>query len=204
MPKRPGITLEKIVDASLELLQSEGEQALTLAALAKHLGIKAPSLYNHVTSAADLQRALRLRGLTALHRALQTAAVGRAGSDALTAVCHAYRTFAQAQPALYRLTLAATEHDDEALQAAGAACLDVILATLRAYPLEGDEALHATRCLRSSLHGFVSLEIIESGFAMPLDLDTSFEHLVRQLDKMLREWSASEVGAANPRATLRP
>lgn len=188
MAKRPGITLDRIVAVSLELIQVEGEHALTFAALAKKLGIKAPSLYNHVASVTELRRELRLRGLTQLRSALQLAATGRAGSDALYALCHAYRTFAQTQPALYRMTLAATKQGDDASHAEAEAGLAVILAILRAYQLQDEQALHATRCLRSALHGFVSLEIIEEGFALPLDLDTSFALLVKQLDKMLREW----------------
>ncbi|MCH8552306.1 MAG: WHG domain-containing protein [Natronospirillum sp.] len=186
MPKRPGVNQDRLVEASLELIQEQGEQGLTFVALAKKLGIKPPSLYNHVRSIDDLKYILRLRGLRLLESDLKNAVIGRSESAALHSLCHAYRHFAQTQPALYRMTLASTEHDDADLQAAGRASLEVLLAVLSGYGLEGERALHAIRCLRSALHGFVSLEIA-GGFAMPLDLDDSFELLIRQQEQGLRE-----------------
>ena len=187
MAKRPGLTLEKIVDAALELAQRNGETAVTLGALAKHFGVKPPSLYNHVKNLAELKREMRLRGLLALHQRLQDACMGLAGRDALFALCQAYRSFGREQPALYQMTLAATEMDDDALYQAGRKLLTLIFAVLQAYQLEDEELIHATRCLRSALHGFVSLENSQ-GFAMPTDLDVSYTHLIQHLDSMLTHW----------------
>jgi len=53
----------------------------------------------------------------------------------------------------------------------------VVLSVLTGYGVEGDEALHATRALRSSLHGFVALEAA-GAFGLPLDIEGSFERLV--------------------------
>jgi hypothetical protein len=63
--------------------------------------------------------------------------------------------------------------------------VDVMLAVLRGYGLEGDEAVHATRIVRAALHGFAALET-GAGFGMPLDLDETFERLVTVLDRGLR------------------
>ena len=52
---------------------------------------------------------------------------------------------------------------------------------LRGYGVEGDDALHATRYLRSTLHGFVALEAA-GGFALDLDLNVSLDRLVAALD----------------------
>ncbi|HUA44325.1 MAG TPA: TetR-like C-terminal domain-containing protein [Solirubrobacteraceae bacterium] len=110
---------------------------------------------------------------------LQAAAAGRARRDALDAVAKAYGAYAREHPGTYAalqqpLTV---EADDEASAAAQAAVVDVVLAVLRGYGLEGDEAIHATRTLRAALHGFVSLEA-ESGFGIPLSPDESFSRLV--------------------------
>lgn len=93
-----------------------------------------------------------------MHARLQAAAVGRAGSDALAALGRAYRDFARAHPGLYALAQPTAEGSDEETRIAAHAVLDVILTALRGYGLEGDDALHATRILRSALHGFVTLE----------------------------------------------
>ena len=187
MAKRPGLTLEKLVDAALDMAQREGEGAVTLGALAKHFGVKPPSLYNHVKNLAELKKEIRLRGLQALHQRLQDACMGLAGPDALFALCMAYRTFGREQPALYQMTLAATEEEGEALHLAGRKLLTLLFAVLQAYQLKDEDLIHATRCVRSTLHGFVSLENSQ-GFAMPTDLDVSFTLLIQHLDNMLTHW----------------
>jgi hypothetical protein len=65
---------------------------------------------------------------------------------------------------------------------AAARLVDLVVAVLRGYELDGDDAVHATRVLRAALHGFVSLEA-EGGFGLPLPLDQSFALLLAVLDK---------------------
>lgn len=181
MGRRPGLNEAIVVEAAVELINQEGLEKLSIASLAGKLNVRPPSLYNHIDGLDGLQRALALRGLRELTAELQSAALGRAGYEALDAVARAYRAFAGRQPGLYALTLRSTEDEDPALQAAGRAAVEVALAVFRGYGLADENALHATRCLRSALHGFVSLEAA-GGFGLPLDLDQSFEHLLKALD----------------------
>jgi len=59
-----------------------------------------------------------------------------------------------------------------------------VLAVLRGYGLEGDDAVHAARTVRAALHGFAALET-GGGFGIPLDLDATFARLVGVLDRGL-------------------
>ena len=61
------------------------------------------------------------------------------------------------------------------------------VAVLRGYGLDGDDAVDATRALRSALHGFVSLEQA-GGFGLPVDVDRSYDQLVLALDLALSSW----------------
>ena len=65
------------------LADADGLEAVTLARVAHALGVKPPSLYNHVDGRDGLVRAIALRGLGELTDALRRAATGRAGADAL-------------------------------------------------------------------------------------------------------------------------
>jgi len=56
---------------------------------------------------------------------------------------------------------------------------------LDAYGLQGEDALHAARSLRSLVHGFATLEIA-GGFGLPLDCDESFRRLVEMFLNGLR------------------
>jgi AcrR family transcriptional regulator len=183
VPRR-GLDGDRVVEAAAAIADADGLHAVTLARLAADLGVRPPSLYNHVEGRDGLLRAVALRGVRELTEALRHAAVGRSGPDALAAMARAYRAYAHAHPGRYAATVAApAPGDDEHLAAAGET-LDVVLAVLRGWDLRDDDAVHAARTVRSALHGFVALEAA-GGFGIPIDLDESFERLVATLAKGL-------------------
>jgi len=76
--------------------------------------------------------------------------------------------------------MVAAPKNDPALEAAAGHIVETILSVLSGYGLERREGLHAIRALRSTVHGFASLEIA-GGFGIPLDVDKSFDWLVSAL-----------------------
>jgi AcrR family transcriptional regulator len=177
---RAGLDSERVADAAARIADAEGLGAVTLARVAEGLGVRPPSLYNHVKGRDGLLRALALRGVRELTAALRDAAVGRSGAEALIATAHAYRAYARAHPGLYAATVAAPARDDPEHLAAAGETVDVVFAVLRGWNLQGDDAVHAARAFRSAVHGFVALEAA-GGFGIPVDLDDSFERLVATL-----------------------
>jgi AcrR family transcriptional regulator len=180
---RMGLTADSVVAAAAELADEQGLEALTLARLAGRLGVRPPSLYAHVGSLADLRGRLAARGAGELAESLQRAAAGRSGSAALAAIADAYRAYALEHPGAYAALQRAPAPAGEAAEAAERV-VAVVLAVLSGYRLEGEAALHATRAVRSGLHGFVALET-GRGFGLPLALDESFAVLVAMLDSGL-------------------
>jgi AcrR family transcriptional regulator len=183
---RAGLDAAAVVGAAAKLADADGLEAVTLARLAAVLGIRPPSLYAHVDGLEDLRRRLGARGARELAAQLARAAAGRAGSDALRAVAYAYLAYGRAHPGSYAAAQRARElqGDPEAVAAAGAVT-EVVLAVLRGYGLDGEDAVHAARTIRVALHGFVSLEA-DGGFAIALSLDETFEFVVATLDRGLR------------------
>lgn len=178
MASRAGLDRAAVVDAAATLADAAGGREVTLADLAAHLGVRTPSLYNHITGQEGLRRELALLGVRELGARLGRAAIGKAGDDAVLALARAYRTFARERPGVYATTLRAPAPDDEALRAASEEVLAVLRAVLESYGLRDESAVHAIRGLRSLLHGFVSLELA-GGFGLPVDVDESFVRLVR-------------------------
>ena len=176
MPRR-GLDTARVVEEAIALADAQGLDAVTLAAVAASLGVRPPSLYNHVAGRDALLRAIALRGLRELAAAMREASIGRAGPDALGAAARAYRDYARAHPGRYAATLRAPAPDDAEHAAVAREVLDVVLAVIRAWNLEGDAAVHGIRTVRSALHGFVALEAA-GGFGLPVDLETSFDRLV--------------------------
>lgn len=184
MSPRAGLDRERVLSAAAELVDRDGLAGLTVARLAAHLQVRPPSLYNHMRNLDELEQDLAVRGLGELAVRLRTAAIGLAELDALTAMANAYRTFAAQHPGLYAMALRARA-DSAGYGAAGAEVIAVIQAVLRGYALSDAEILHAVRCLRSAVHGFVSLEAA-GGFGMPFDVDESFSRLIQILHEGMR------------------
>lgn len=180
MSRRPGLTVDRVVGAAVRVADRDGHDGLTLGAVADLLGVRTPSLYNHVRGLDDLRRLLTVRALRELGEVVQRAAVGRSADDAVRAIATACRGFALDHPGLYAATVQTTEGGDAEVQAAGAEVLATVLAALGAYGLDDDEAVHATRTLRSAVHGFVSLELA-GGFGLAQDPAATFTWMIDRL-----------------------
>ena len=181
---RVGLDADVVVSAAAELADADGLESVTLARLASRLGVRAPSLYAHVGGLADLRRRIAARGIRELTTALQVAAAGRAGADALLAIADAYRAYGLAHPGIYQAVQRAPALSDPASEEDARQLVDVVVAVLRGYGLEGDDAIHGVRIVRAALHGFVTLEA-GGGFGLPLALDDTFARLVAALHRGL-------------------
>jgi AcrR family transcriptional regulator len=177
---RMGLDARRVAGAAADIADAEGLRGVTLARVAAELGVRSPSLYNHVDGRDGLIRAVALEGLRDLAVHLRRAAIGRSGRDALVATARAYRDYARAHPGRYAATVAAPAPGDAEHEALADEAVDVMRAVLRAWGLEGDDAIHATRAFRSAVHGFVAIEL-SGGFGMPVDVDASFERLIQTL-----------------------
>jgi len=177
--RRLGLTVDDVVDAAAALADEQGLLALRPRPLADRLGVRPPSIYNYFEGREGVVRALALRGLRELTVALRGAAVGRSGTDAVVAIADAYRAYARAHPGVYAAIQEAGTSDPEVV-AAGTELIEVVIASLRGWSLEGDDAIHAVRALRSAMHGFVSIEA-QAGMARPVDLDESYRRLIETL-----------------------
>jgi AcrR family transcriptional regulator len=181
---RAGLDAESVVDAATALADADGLDRLTLAGLAGRLGVRTPSLYGHVGGLADLRARLAARGAALLRERLADAAAGRAGADALRATADAYRRFVDEHPGLYAATQGAPTFGDPEVTAAASAVTEVMSAVMRGYGLEGEDAVHAVRVVRSAIHGFVSIDAV-GGFGIPVSLDETWERLIAMLDRTL-------------------
>jgi AcrR family transcriptional regulator len=174
---RRGLDRAQVVDAAVAIADADGLEAVTLARVAAALGVRSPSLYNHVEGRDGLIRGVAARSTRELATALRRAATGRSGADAIAAVAQAQRDYARRYPGRYAATVAAPAPGDAEHEAAAADAVDVLESVLGGAGLEGDDVIHAVRALRSAVHGFAALEA-SGGFALAVDPDDSFRRLV--------------------------
>ncbi len=178
MSPRAGLTEDVIVAAAGELADEAGLDGVTLAAVAQRLGVRPPSLYNHVGGLPGLRAGLAALGSEEMANRLTRAAVGKSGERASLAIAGAYRRFARERPGLYAATLRAPGEDETRRLRAAETTLEVIGAALEPYGLAADDLVHAIRGLRSVIHGFTTLEA-SGAFGMPQGIDASFEYAIR-------------------------
>jgi AcrR family transcriptional regulator len=175
-----------VTEAGAALADEIGFDQISMGQVAERLGIKTPSLYNHVANLADLVHRIAVLAATELGDALRDAIQGRAGRDALVAAASAMRAYVTLHPGRY----AAGNHvrpggPDDPLSPAINRMLAPLSAVLRGYELDPGQEIHALRLLRSWLHGFATLEV-EGGFRFDTDIDESFLWSVSLMDRGLR------------------
>jgi AcrR family transcriptional regulator len=179
MAHRVGLDRASVVEAAVRLIDEEGLDQLSLGRLAERLGVRTPSLYNHVAGLPGLKRDLALYSLRDLYEHITRATVGKARGEAILALADAYRAYAREAPGRYALTQQAPDFGDPEVQAAGQRVVGVVQAVLAPYNLGEENAIHAIRGLRSIVHGFLSLEL-EGGFKMAVGVEASFHWLLNQ------------------------
>jgi AcrR family transcriptional regulator len=174
------LSRDVIVNAALTFLDREGWDALTINALATHLGTKGPSLYNHVDSLDDLRRTVRMRVIDDIISMLKRAGEGRTRDDAVLVMAGAYRSYAHHHPGRYSaFTRMPLGGDDPEYTAATKGAAAPVISVLSSYGLDGEEAFHAALEFWSALHGFVLLEM--TGVMDDIDTDAVFSDMVLRL-----------------------
>lgn len=180
MSPRSNLTKQIVVQTAADLVNNEGQAALSLGRLAKELDIRTPSLYNHVGGLPGLMQDLSILNARNIADRLNEAAIGRSGKDLVQAMMQALRAYIKENPGLYLSTLQASGTQAQVnheLEQEETRTVKVGMAAMASFGLEGGNAVHALRGLRSLVHGFASLEI-SGGFGIPLGLDESFTRLV--------------------------
>src|ERR1700730_1671309 len=149
MSHRMGLNQASVVEAAAKLVDEEGVEHLTLGRLAQRLGVRTPSLYNHVAGLPGLKHDLAIYCLHDLLDRITRATIGKSHKEAVVALANAYRAYARETPGRYALTQQAPDPGDQALQAIAQQLVDVLRAVLAPYRLGEEEAIHAIRGLRS-------------------------------------------------------
>lgn len=181
---RPGLTPQKVVEAACALADRDGMDALNLARLADELGVRSPSLFNHVGGFPDLVRKMAALALDDLvDRITGLDRLTGDPADRYHSMMATYRGYVKAFPGRY-----------EALTRVPAADVDLVpelraaetkfLAWARPLGLSlgwpDDQVVHAVRGWRALVHGFAVLEV-RGGFGLPEDLNQSFYQAAERL-----------------------
>jgi AcrR family transcriptional regulator len=184
---RAGLTTDRVVEAAADLADEVGFENVTVSALARRFGVKDASLYSHVKNVQDLRSRMALLASGEMIDRIADAVAGRAGKDALVAFADAYRAYALERPGRYRATHTQLDPALVAESAAYRRTAEVTYGMLRAYGLSEPDLTDAVRLLRSTFHGYCTLEAI-GGFGAPRDVRASWKRALDALHVALEHW----------------
>lgn len=185
---RPTLTASTVIRTAADLADSSGLTAVTLSAVARELDVRTPSLYGHVRDLAALRDGITILALGELSDRAGEAVAGRAGRDALTALCEVHRDYARRYPgrweSLQRRAGEEAVRSDEAARSSRA-----LAAVLRGYGIAEEDRVHATRLISSFLNGFLHLEHVGAFAHSAPSADESWMPLIDRLDVLITTWS---------------
>ncbi|TGK49319.1 TetR/AcrR family transcriptional regulator [Leptospira kanakyensis] len=174
------ITRELVLDAAWDLIMEVGFSEFRLAGLAENLGIRTPSLYNHIQDLEDVRREMKRRSLAILGDKISLKLKHtNQGSERIIEFLNTYRSFAKSHRHVYPLTIESTEFDPE-LKPFGDRILTICMEVFRFQTLD-EVAVHRIRILRSLLHGFIVLEET-GGFGRKESVEESFKKISESLE----------------------
>ncbi|MGG1347621.1 WHG domain-containing protein [Bacillus subtilis] len=177
MSPRIGLTQKMIVDAAAEIADQEGVNGVSLAALSKKMNVRPPSLYNHINGLQAIRTELAVSGLTKLYEQMAASVAEQKGDAAMFSLAHAYVDFAVENPGYYEASLLKVQDERAEIAAEQIVRLVSKLLIESGYANE-KTAIHATRGLRSLLHGFTAL-IAKEAFEREEEISESLSFSIR-------------------------
>ncbi|MGY4623391.1 TetR/AcrR family transcriptional regulator [Bradyrhizobium sp. USDA 4486] len=170
---------QTLLDLALSQIELSGPEAVSLAALARELGVSQSAPYRHFQDRDRLLAAVAADGFRMFAATLRKSTEGLSGRRAVSAMAKAYVAFGTARPGLYNLMFAsgivanASENDDVKIHARESFAM-----------LVGALAPSRTRKLRAlriwaGLHGAVTLnreKLLNSHV-----FDVSFNELIEDI-----------------------
>ncbi|MEV5599530.1 WHG domain-containing protein [Streptomyces sp. NPDC052496] len=192
---RAGLTAERVTRAGAELADEIGFDQVTMAQVARRLGVKDASLYTHVRGLDDLRGRIALLAADEKTIRIAEATAGLAGRAALVAFADAWREYASRHPGRYTATQTPLDIDPElAANAPGPRrAVELTYGMLRGYGLTEPDLTDAVRLLRSTFHGFAALEAA-GGFQHGRPPRDSWVRVLDALHTALEHWPTSPEG----------
>ena len=153
-----GLTREMIVAEAVTCMEQTGQPAVSLHELARRLGVKTPSLYNHIKNTRELRYEVFRYAIDKFVANQRAATEGKRRDDAIRAFAEAYHAFAAENKGLYRLIMSIPSEEDERAKETALPLLETVVEILRDYGLTEETIAHWQRVFRAILHGFISEE----------------------------------------------
>lgn len=168
----PRIKIDKdtIIIEAAHMANETGIENLSLKTLAARLGVKSPSLYNHVDGLDDLKRQVMLYGWKEMEDRMIQAVIGVTGYDAVRAMCHAFHKYATENQGVFSAMLWFNQFEDEQTLETASRMTSIFFKITDSLNISQENCCHLVRMFRGFLEGFALLENHRAfGNAQPIE-----------------------------------
>jgi AcrR family transcriptional regulator len=179
MPAPARTSIGEIVAEGRRIVEQEGLDGLTMQKVARAVGVRAPSLYKHVSGRGELVRLVVEAVLADLGGTLDESISGEDPRADLSSLARAFRSFAHEHPESYQVLFAPMPEEWRPDQAVFVAASASVLRTTEAI-CGPERALDAARLVTAWAHGFMTMELA-GAFRIEGDLKTAFDFGVERL-----------------------
>lgn len=169
-----GIDLNTVITAAAQIADRDGLENVSMKTLAQELGIRSPSLYNHISSLEELRRRLMLFGWRELEQRLLRSAEGTSGWEAFREMCRCFYSYAVERPGVFNAMLWYNKYVSSDTMTATAEFFDYFYNFTESAGISRENSEHILRTLRGFLEGFALL-VNNGAFGHSASIDESFE-----------------------------
>ena len=170
---RNGLDTNMIISRAAQLVNEVGLENITLKMLADDLGIKSPSLYNHIGGLEDLKMQLMIYGWKEMEQRIIQSVIGISGYDAIRAGCYAFYEYATENPGIFNAMLWYNKFLNMDTMEATSGLFSVLFKVTSSFNISEENCNHIIRTLRGFLEGF-SLLVNNKAFGNPISITESF------------------------------
>lgn len=153
-----GLTKDLILAEAVACMESTGQPMVSLHEVARRLGVKTPSLYNHIKNTKELRYEIFQYAIGQFVANQRAATANKRKDEAVRAFAEAYHTFATENKGLYRLIMSIPSEEDDRAKEVAIPLLETVVEILTDYGLTEESVAHWQRVFRAILHGFISEE----------------------------------------------
>ena len=171
---RTGLSREEIIEKAAALANEKGLSYLTVTTLSDCLGIRKPSLYNHIRTIDDVYDKLMVYGWKKVSDEIVAGIDSDDPRENLKEYGRAFYSFAMENPGVFEAMLWYNKYSDASLLEATEGLYTFFFAQTDALQVDRETAGHLLRTYRAFLEGFIMLQLHHS-FGYPTSVEESFE-----------------------------
>lgn len=153
------VTKAEVIKTASDMADRNGLHHVSLKAIAENLGIRTPSLYNHIGSLDELLREIAHSGMRTMNEKMIRAVIGKTGDSALKLVAVEYLNYMIEHPGVYEIIQWASWNGTEETAIIFNDYLSLLKTLICSCGFNPDKTTEILNMVTGMLHGYTTLQL---------------------------------------------